>query len=156
VLRRVWVPRSVRRHPIWLCTRSFRRVASGEFVRLLQGPQQVSFDTCVGTVPSVMDRSFECGSLSSLARHSTPDKHAHHWLCAIDDAVENHGERNVGFIPGPGHITPMQQKTEGRVVRLLIKHLSAEDHSVEQWFLVAIGDDDKARDAIAKSTKISS
>jgi hypothetical protein len=46
----------------------------------------------------------------------------------------------------------MQQKTDGRVVRLLTKHLSAEDHSVEQWFLVAIGDDDKAKDAVAKST----
>jgi hypothetical protein len=45
----------------------------------------------------------------------------------------------------------MQQKTDGRVVRLLTKHLGAEDRAVEQWFLVAIGDDDKARDAVAKS-----
>jgi hypothetical protein len=39
----------------------------------------------------------------------------------------------------------MQQKTDGRVARLLAKHLSAEDGSIEQWFLVAIGDDDKER-----------
>jgi hypothetical protein len=45
----------------------------------------------------------------------------------------------------------MQQKTDGRVVRLLTKHLSAEDRSVEQWFLVAIGDDDKAKGAVAKT-----
>ena len=45
----------------------------------------------------------------------------------------------------------MQQKTDGRVVRLLTKHASAEDRSIEQWFLVAIGDDDKATDAVAKS-----
>jgi hypothetical protein len=38
----------------------------------------------------------------------------------------------------------MQQKTDGRVVRLLTKHVSTEDRSLEQWFLVAIGDDDKA------------
>jgi hypothetical protein len=53
------------------------------------------------------------------------------------------------------HIAPMQQKTDGRVVRLLTKHLSAEDRSVEQWFLVAIGDDDKAKDAVAKATNAS-
>jgi hypothetical protein len=45
----------------------------------------------------------------------------------------------------------MKQKTDWRVVRLLTKHLSAEDRSVEQWFLVAIGDDDKAKYAVAKS-----
>jgi hypothetical protein len=44
----------------------------------------------------------------------------------------------------------MQQKTDGRVVRLLSKHLSAEDQSLEQWFLVAVGDDDKAKEAVAK------
>jgi hypothetical protein len=49
----------------------------------------------------------------------------------------------------------MQQKTDGRVVRLLTKHLSAEDRSVEQWFLVAIGDDDKAKDAVIRSTNAS-
>ena len=49
----------------------------------------------------------------------------------------------------------MQQKTDGRVVRLLAKHLSAEDRSVEQWFLVAIGDDDKAKDAVTKGTNAS-
>jgi hypothetical protein len=42
----------------------------------------------------------------------------------------------------------MQQKTDGRVVRLLTKYVGAE---IEQWFLVAIGDDDKATDAVAKS-----
>ena len=40
-------------------------------------------------------------------------------------------------------------------MRLLTKHLSAEDRSVEQWFLVAIGDDDKAKDAVIKSTNAS-
>jgi hypothetical protein len=44
----------------------------------------------------------------------------------------------------------MQQKTDGRVVRLLTKHASVEDRSIEKWFLV-IGDDDKATDAVARS-----
>jgi hypothetical protein len=47
----------------------------------------------------------------------------------------------------------MQQKTEGRVVRLLSKHLAAEDRAIEQWFLVAIGDDEKAEEAISKTAK---
>jgi hypothetical protein len=38
-----------------------------------------------------------------------------------------------------------------RVLRLLTKHVSAEDQALEQWFLVAIGDDDKATNAVAKS-----
>jgi hypothetical protein len=46
----------------------------------------------------------------------------------------------------------MQQKTDGRVVRLLTKHLSAEDRALEQWFLVAVGDDDKAKEAVTKAT----
>jgi hypothetical protein len=46
----------------------------------------------------------------------------------------------------------MQQKTDGRVVRLLTKHLGAEDRALEQWFLVAVGEDDKAKDAVAKAT----
>ena len=41
------------------------------------------------------------------------------------------------------------------VVRLLTKHLDAEDRSLEQWFLVALGDDDKAKDAVAKATMAS-
>ena len=45
----------------------------------------------------------------------------------------------------------MRQKTEGRVVRLFTKYVGAEGRSTEQWFLVAIGDDDKATDAVAKS-----
>ena len=45
----------------------------------------------------------------------------------------------------------MQQKTEGRVVRLLTKHASAEDQALEQWFLIAVGDDDRAKDAVVKS-----
>ena len=49
----------------------------------------------------------------------------------------------------------MQQKPDGRVVRLFTKHLSAEHHSLEQWFVVAIGDDDKAKDAVAKSANAS-
>jgi hypothetical protein len=49
----------------------------------------------------------------------------------------------------------MQQKTDGRVVRFLTKHLGAEDRSLEQWFLVALGDDDKAKDAVAKATNAS-
>jgi hypothetical protein len=49
----------------------------------------------------------------------------------------------------------MKQKTDGRVVRLLSKHLGAEDRSLEQWFLVALGNDDKAKDAVAKATNAS-
>ena len=47
----------------------------------------------------------------------------------------------------------MQQKTDGRVVRLLSKHLAAEDRAVEQWFLVAIGDDEQAKETISKTAK---
>jgi hypothetical protein len=49
----------------------------------------------------------------------------------------------------------MQQKTDGRVVRLLTKHVGAEDQALEQWYLVAVGDDDKARDAVAKAANAS-
>jgi len=45
----------------------------------------------------------------------------------------------------------MQQKTEGRVARLLTKHLGAQDQTLEQWFLVAFGDDDTAMSAVAKT-----
>ena len=48
-------------------------------------------------------------------------------------------------------VPSMQQKTDGRVVRLLTKHLGAEDRAREQWSLVAIGDDDKAKDAVTKT-----
>ena len=47
----------------------------------------------------------------------------------------------------------MQQKTDGRVIRLLSKHLAAEDRVVEQWFLVAIGDDENAREMISRTAK---
>jgi len=47
----------------------------------------------------------------------------------------------------------MQQKTDGRVVRLLTKHLAAEDQSLEQWFLVATADNEKAKEAVAKTAK---
>ena len=47
----------------------------------------------------------------------------------------------------------MQQKTDGRVVRLLSKHLAAEDRAVEQWFLVAIGDDEKAKEMISRTAR---
>ena len=47
----------------------------------------------------------------------------------------------------------MQQKTDGRVVRLLTKHLGAEDRALEQWFLVAVGDDAKAAQAVANAAK---
>jgi hypothetical protein len=40
-----------------------------------------------------------------------------------------------------------------RVVRLLTRHLAAEDQSLEQWFLVAIADDQKAKDAVAMTAK---
>jgi len=49
----------------------------------------------------------------------------------------------------------MQQKTDGRVVRLLTKHVSAEDQALEQWFLVAVGNDDRAKDAVTKATNAS-
>ena len=58
---------------------------------------------------------------------------------------ENHQSRVTRF--------KMQQKTDGRVVRLLTKHIAAEDQSIEQWFLVAIADDEKAKDAVAKTAK---
>jgi hypothetical protein len=35
------------------------------------------------------------------------------------------------------------------VLRARHKHGAAEDQSLEQWFLVAISDDEKARDAVA-------
>jgi hypothetical protein len=47
----------------------------------------------------------------------------------------------------------MQQKTDGRVVRLLTRHLAAEDQSLEQWFLVAIADNEKAKEAVARTAK---
>jgi hypothetical protein len=45
----------------------------------------------------------------------------------------------------------MQQKTDGRVVRLLTRHLAAENRALEQWFLVAVGDDEKAKDAVMRA-----
>ena len=34
---------------------------------------------------------------------------------------------------------------------MLTKHLAAEDRALEQWLLVAIADDEKARDAVANA-----
>ena len=51
------------------------------------------------------------------------------------------------------HIACMLQKSEGRVVRFLTKHYASEEPGLEQWFLVAIGDDEKAKDAVSKATK---
>jgi hypothetical protein len=48
--------------------------------------------------------------------------------------------------------TPMQERTEGRIVRFFKKH-AADEPFVEQWFLVAIGDDDKAKGAVSKVAK---
>jgi hypothetical protein len=45
----------------------------------------------------------------------------------------------------------MQQKNDGRVVRLSTKYVGAEGRPIEQWFLVTISSDDKATDAVAKS-----
>ena len=45
----------------------------------------------------------------------------------------------------------MQLKTDGRVVRLLSKRHAAEEPCIEQWFLVAIGDDAKAKEAISSA-----
>jgi hypothetical protein len=45
----------------------------------------------------------------------------------------------------------MQLKTDGRVVRLLTKRRAAEEPGIEQWFLVAIGDDAKAKEAISSA-----
>ena len=39
------------------------------------------------------------------------------------------------------------------MVRLLSKHLAAEDRAVEQWFLIAIGNDEKAKETISKTVK---
>jgi hypothetical protein len=47
----------------------------------------------------------------------------------------------------------MNLKTDGRVVRLLTKHL-AEDQFLEQWFLVALADDEGAKVAVARFTKV--
>jgi hypothetical protein len=38
---------------------------------------------------------------------------------------------------------------------LLTKHVGVEDHALEQWFLIAIGDDDKAKEAVAKTANAS-
>jgi hypothetical protein len=46
----------------------------------------------------------------------------------------------------------MQEKTDGRVVRFLTKHVAAEGRSLEQWFLVAIGDDQTPRRRYQRST----
>jgi len=46
----------------------------------------------------------------------------------------------------------MQERTEGRIVRFFKKH-AADEPFVEQWFLVAIGDDDKAKGAVSKVAK---
>ena len=46
----------------------------------------------------------------------------------------------------------MQERTEGRIVRFFKKH-AADEPFVEQWFLVAVGDDDKAKGAVSKITK---
>jgi hypothetical protein len=47
----------------------------------------------------------------------------------------------------------MKIKTDGRVVRLLTKHL-AVDEFLEQWFLVALADDEGAKIAVARTAKI--
>jgi hypothetical protein len=47
----------------------------------------------------------------------------------------------------------MKQRTDGRVVRFLTKNHAAEELSLEQWFLVAIDDDERARAAVSKTTK---
>lgn len=54
---------------------------------------------------------------------------------------------------GLKHAIEGKAKTDGRVVRLLTKHLAAEDRAVEQWFLVAIGDDEKAKERISTTAK---
>jgi hypothetical protein len=46
----------------------------------------------------------------------------------------------------------MQQKIDGRVVRLLSKRRAAEEAGIEQWFLVAISDDAKAKEAISSAS----
>lgn len=46
----------------------------------------------------------------------------------------------------------MRQKTDGRVVRFLTKR-HAQEPGLEQWFLVAVGDDEKAKDAVSQATK---
>ena len=38
---------------------------------------------------------------------------------------------------------------------MLTKHVSAEDQALEQWFLVAVGNDDRAKDAVTKATNAS-
>jgi hypothetical protein len=45
------------------------------------------------------------------------------------------------------------EKTDGQVVRSLTKHVAAEERSLEQWFLVAIGDDEKAKEAVLKTSR---
>jgi len=46
----------------------------------------------------------------------------------------------------------VQERTEGRIVWFFTKHATDEPF-VEQWFLVAIGDDDNAKGAVSKVTK---
>jgi hypothetical protein len=47
----------------------------------------------------------------------------------------------------------MQQNTDGRLIRFLTKRCAADEPGLEQWFLVAIGDDEEARDAVSRATK---
>jgi hypothetical protein len=47
----------------------------------------------------------------------------------------------------------MQQKTDGRVVRFLTKRRAADEPGLEQWFLVALDDDEKAIESVSKATK---
>jgi hypothetical protein len=51
------------------------------------------------------------------------------------------------------HIAYMQQNTDGRVVRFLTRRHAAEGPGLEQWFLVAIGDDEKAKDEFPRQLR---
>jgi hypothetical protein len=45
-------------------------------------------------------------------------------------------------------------KVRRRIVRALDEHVAVEERALEQWFLVPIGDDEKAKNAVSNTTKV--
>jgi hypothetical protein len=45
-------------------------------------------------------------------------------------------------------------KVRRRIVRALDEHVAVEERALEQWFLVPVGDDEKAKNAVSNTTKV--